>query len=401
MLFRSGRIVIEDRLASSLRFGSTILAVDRGPRNGDAVLDVQGAFVLPGLINSHDHLELNHYGRVKFRERYTNAAAWIDDMRPALSSDRRLRANAGFPLSSRLFVGGLKNVLSGATTVVHHNPRYRELGGWFPVRVVRRYGWAHSFALEGQPVGARGERGPDVRAACAATPPGRPFIVHAAEGIDADAAAELPRLEALGCLRPNTVLVHGVAITPLGWRRALRSGAGMVWCPASNQFLFGETAAVRALLDLSPASWAHLALGTDSRLTGAGDLLDELRAAAATGLTTPSELLRMVTDAPARLFGLQDAGTIRVGGPADLLVIRAAGGGAAESLVHTRRGDVLMVVTGGRPMLAAPDLAAVFAARRTRARGVAIDGAERLADVRLVTAIERCPIREPGVNAIS
>ena len=48
------------------------------------VVDLGGAFVLPGLINAHDHLELNHYGLLKRRDRYDNATAWIDDLRPAL-----------------------------------------------------------------------------------------------------------------------------------------------------------------------------------------------------------------------------------------------------------------------------------------------------------------------------
>jgi hypothetical protein len=38
------------------------------------------------------------------------------------------------------------------------------------------------------------------------TPRDRPFILHAAEGIDAGAAAELTTLEEWGCLRDNTVL---------------------------------------------------------------------------------------------------------------------------------------------------------------------------------------------------
>ena len=68
----------------SIRFTSKILAINDAPRRGDTVVDVDGAHVLPGLINAHDHLELNHYGRLKFRERYGNAREWIDDMREKL-----------------------------------------------------------------------------------------------------------------------------------------------------------------------------------------------------------------------------------------------------------------------------------------------------------------------------
>ena len=115
-------------------------------------------------------------------DRYDNAAAWIDDLRPAIRSDPSIRAGQRHPLAARLFIGALKNLLSGVTTVAHHNPRYREIGRSFPVRVLRRYGWAHSFTLEGHPVGARGEPGGNVRERCLATPPDVPFMVHAARG---------------------------------------------------------------------------------------------------------------------------------------------------------------------------------------------------------------------------
>src|SRR6202008_774739 len=98
-----------------------------------------------------DHLELNHYGRIKPRDRYENASAWIDDMRTVLRRSDSIRRNQAFPLADRLFIGGLKNLLSGVTTVAHHNPWYWPLGS-SPVRVVRRYGWAHSLALEDKPV---------------------------------------------------------------------------------------------------------------------------------------------------------------------------------------------------------------------------------------------------------
>ena len=105
--------------------------------------------------------------------------------------------------------------------------------------------------------------------------------MHLAEGVDDEARGELPRLEALGCLKPNTVIVHGVAIDENGWRRVARTGAGLVWCPASNAFLFGETALVGALVDGSDEARVTVALGTDSRVTGSRDLLDELREASA------------------------------------------------------------------------------------------------------------------------
>ncbi len=223
------------------------MAIGEPPHRGDTVIDVDGAFVLPGLVNAHDHLELNHYGRQKFRDRYDNATQWIDDMRPRLAADPVIRDGRQLPLTERLFAGALKNLLSGATTVAHHNPYYSELRRTMPIRVVRRYGWAHSFALEREPAGARGESGGSVEQRWRRTAADVPFFVHLAEGIDDDARGELSRLEALGCLAPNTVVVHGVAIDAAGFRRIAAADTGLVWCPASNVFLFGRTASVRSV----------------------------------------------------------------------------------------------------------------------------------------------------------
>ena len=394
----NARIVAPGGVASRLRFGTRVLSIDQPPRKGDVIVDIDGAFVLPGLINAHDHLELNHYGLLKRRHRYENASEWIDDLRPALQSDSAIRANSQYPLGARLFIGALKNILAGVTTVAHHNPRYREIGRAFPVRVPARYGWAHSLALEHQPVGARGEPGGDVRERCQATPGHVPFIVHVAEGVDAAAAAELPRLEALGCLRANTVLVHGVALTPDDWTRIVGSGASLVWCPVSNAFLFGQTAPVRRFLDASENAREHICLGSDSRVTGARDLLDELRAAAALIPIGADELLPMVTSVPARILRLPDAGRIAVGHPADLVVVPPGKNLAADALLAASRRDLALVTLAGQPVVASPALRTVFDARATSAQPVLVDGAERLAASRLARAIARCPIKEPGVE---
>jgi cytosine/adenosine deaminase-related metal-dependent hydrolase len=383
---------------SSIRFASRVLAIDEPPRRGDAVIDLEGAFVIPGLVNAHDHLELNHYGRLKFRERYTNATEWIDDMRPQLSQDAAIRAAQRHSLTDRLFIGALKNLLAGVTTVAHHNPRYTELRRTMPLRVVRRYGWAHSFALEHRPAGARGEPGGDVAQRWRRTSADVPFFVHVGEGVDAVARAELDELERRGCLAANTVLIHGVAFDTNALHRIAEAGAALVWCPASNIFLFGRTAGIRPLVDVRPGHECRVALGSDSRLTGSRDLLDELRIARGTHCASPLELFEMVTVNAARILRLRDAGRLAVGGPADLIVIPKAGASAATALLATHRKDVALVVVGGRPYVGDPRYAAAFAARGVIGRPLVVDGCEKLADSGLARRIAASPIAEPRVE---
>ena len=53
-----------------------------------------------------------------------------------------------------------------------------------------------------------------------------------------------------------------------------RRDASLVWCPSSNRFLFGRTREREEVISVR-----HLLLGSDSPLTAAGDLLDEVRIA--------------------------------------------------------------------------------------------------------------------------
>ncbi len=386
------RVLTPEGETHAVRFADRVLSLGEPPQSGDVVHDARGAWVLPGLINAHDHLELNHYGAVKGQDRYTNVSQWVDDMRPRLRLDHRIQPGLLLPLPARGWIGGLKNLLAGVTLVAHHNPLYPSLRRLSPVRVLARFGWAHSFAMEQAPVGARGEPGGSVRDRYRATPRDAPFIVHLAEGTDADAGAELDRLEAVEGLQPNTVLVHGVAIDRDGWRRVGRAGASVVWCPASNQFLFGRTLDARHVI--AEVGATRLALGTDARLTGSRDLLDELRLARHLSGLTPQALLTMVTTAPAAMLRCRSAGRLAVGAPADLVVLPPI----EDAWLHVRRHDVCLVVINGRPRVGDTAMAPVFAARRVVTRPLVVDGVRKLADARMVRHLIWAGLAEPGVE---
>ena len=100
-------------------------------------------------------------------------------------------------------------------------------------------------------------------------------------------------------LSPNTVFIHGVAFCRAAADRVIAAGAGLVWCPSSNQFLFDATADVRAFDDAD-----RLALGSDSRLSGERDLLDELQSAHATRQLSAEGLARTVGAGAAQLLRL-------------------------------------------------------------------------------------------------
>lgn len=290
----------------------------------DLVLEFPDAEARPGLVNAHDHLHRNHYGRLG-RPPYANAYDWARDIQ-ARDADH-IAARRATARRDALLAGAWKNLAAGVTTVVHHDAWEADFEADFPIRTPRV---ANADSLGMTP----GLDGLDDDA---------PYGLHLAEGVDAAAAAEVWALDARGLLTETLLAVHGVGVDRAGAERFGESGAALVWCPTSNLFLFGRTAPAQ-MLDAG-----DVLLGSDSLLTGAGDLLDELRRARGLGLLDDGRLESAVGATAARRLGLPTGG-LEPGAPADLVVL-------ARPLLEADAGDVLLVVVGGVVRLAHPDLA--------------------------------------------
>jgi hypothetical protein len=298
--------------------------------SGCTAIDLSGFLIMPGLINAHDHLEFALFPRLA-NPPYRNYVDWGTDIHnrfPDIIAQHR-----AVPKALRLWWGGIRNLLCGATTVGHHNPLWLEMQREdFPVRVIQEYGWGHSLALGG-----------DLRAARSATPQGRAFIVHACEGVDELAREELWGLDRLGLLDSSAVLVHGLAIDREGIALIRDRKVSLIVCPSSNNFLFGKLPDISLLSTID-----NVALGNDSPLTAEGDLLDEIRFAMRFCNVPPETAYRMVTEAPAAILRLEDAeGSIRVSGRADLIAVRDTDDDAADKLQTLSMIDVEFVMLGG------------------------------------------------------
>lgn len=328
-------------------------------------VDARGHRIFPGLINGHEHLQVNAVPALRSGAPFANSYAWIDAFQQHFQ-DAEVVAALQVPKDIRLRHGALKNLLAGTTFVVHHDPWHPVLDADdFPVTLLRDHGW--SYALDGP------DFGPPVRESYLGTPAGQPWMIHLAEGTDAVAAAELAQLDALGCLGSNTVLIHGVGLSEADIDRVIARKAAVVWCPGSNRALLGRTLDPRRLHDAG-----CLALGSDSRLSGRRDLLDELSDAATHGELSHTQLLSLVTTEAARLFRLGLRGGLAAGAPADLVIVRDREGLAADSLVGLARSEIRAVVRDGVPRIADPDFAEWFVAAGVDAVPVQLDGHPKL-----------------------
>lgn len=378
--------IVEDGLATErtllLADGLVVESIAAGvPRYA---ADLSGHLVFPALVNAHDHLQLNAFARPEGIGTKANSYDWIDAFRPRLD-EPAVKAVRKISSATRAWHGGLKNLLSGALLVAHHDP-WEEVfdAPDFPVEVLSAFGWSHSIGLAGR-------YGPSVNESFAATIPAEPWFIHLAEGVDAVAASELSRLEELGAFGPNGVFVHGLGLSPADVARVVERGAGVVWCPSSNLFMFGRT--------LDPALLAAngaLALGTDSRLTGAFDLLSELRTAAAHGALSAPDVLRLATSSAARLLRVPGAGGLAPSQRADLVVLCDPGGDPSSALLTATRADLRAVIRRGAPVLADPDFAGWFEAAGVPVVAIRLDGHPKLCAASALRLREAVAL-EPGL----
>ena len=199
-------------------------------------------------------------------------------------------------------------------------------------------------------------------------------------------ASEIQELERAGILSSRTVLVHGVGIDRQSLQILLRRGVSLVWCPSSNLFTLSQTLRPDVLRSNLP-----ICLGTDSALTGQGDMACELTVARKTSGLTAEEIYPMVTTRAARTLHLnRGEGEIREGGVADLLVVPDYGQTPAQALQQL---SPALVIVRGRIQLVSSEFASRIDPILTRhLQKVELDGRGTW----LINANVSVPVRRDG-----
>ena len=315
-------------------------------------IDLAGRILLPGLVNAHDHLDLSTFPPLG-RPPYPSAYAWAADVEGPRDQAAAMAALA-VPLPDRLFLGGLRNLLSGATAVAHHGPHHRALARPdFPARVLAKYQFAPSPGAT-----------PALRRTYRTTDRRIPWLIHDGEGTDQRCRGEVRALVEANVLRQNTVLIHAITLDPSDPERIAAAKACVVWCPESNRGLYGATADVASLR----AAGVRIGLGSDSPMAGARDALSNLAAARGERMITDAELVEMATSGSAEVARLP-GGRTEAGQPADLVVVDSL-----EAWLDGDRRALALVVAAGRPLYGEP---ALLDALGVRWRSVTVDGAAR------------------------
>ena len=225
----------------------------------------------PGLINAHDHLHRNHYGRLGAPP-YANAYEWGRDIHRA--TPKRSRAAGRCRAARRCSPARGRTCSRGVTTVVHHDRWEPEFDRDFPLRVVR----VRNGALAGLRAGAVRPSPPAAGRSPSISP----------KGWMRSRRKRCASSTALGLLAPDLLAVHGVGAGrrrhPPRCARPVRRSSGARARTSSS------SAAPRPPRLLAPG--IDVLLGSDSLLTADGVLLDELRAARELGLVSDARLAR-------------------------------------------------------------------------------------------------------------
>jgi cytosine/adenosine deaminase-related metal-dependent hydrolase len=153
-------------------------------------------------------------------------------------------------------------------------------------------------------------------------------------------------------LDAKTVIVHGLALDEAGTALLQERQASLILCLSSNQFLYDrlpDMNLVRAI--------GNIALGNDSPLSAAGDLLDEVRFAIEHASIPTDKAYRMVTDLPAAMLHLANGeGHLRESGCADLIAVRDNGDPPHKRLATLSWRDVEFVMIAGKVQLASEEV---------------------------------------------
>lgn len=307
-------------------------------------------YAYPPFINSHDHLVGNWYPRAGESNPYPNTDIWVEEMKysPSYLERNRVWKNDGsFQLlrgtAYRLFtMGCYKNIFSGCIAVQDHGPNQESAYyDAFPINVIRDYRQCHSMSL------GNWWGGNTAIEEMAASQGKEPFIVHLGEGTDTKSDLCFSKFVEQGLDQPNSLIIHGIALTEEEIAHCGKTGVSICICPESNMFLIGKTINVEACR----THGVNLVIGTDSTMSGSTNILTEIRRFKELFPQVPdAEIFDMITSKARRAMMLDSSyGTL----PAEtshLLLMAPRRADPYQNLQCSDMHDIELLVYNGTPI---------------------------------------------------
>ncbi|MDB5154889.1 MAG: amidohydrolase family protein [Mucilaginibacter sp.] len=286
-------------------------------------LNFDGAIIFPGLINSHDHLDFNLFPALG-NNTYKNYTQWGGYIHKNYKD--KIASVLKVPDVLREQWGIYKNLLCGVTTVINHGKKIQTKTNL--LSVFQDCQCIHSIQFE-------------KKWRFALNNPFKknlPVVIHSGEGTDRTSVKEIDQLTRWNLRKRPLIAVHGVAMT----ENQVKAFKALIWCPESNYFLLGKTAAVNRLKMHIP-----ILFGTDSTLTGSWNIWEHMRLARKTKFMDDKELYDTLTINAANTWKL-NSGEIAKGKHADLVITKTKHElSGADAFFAINPQNILMVIHKG------------------------------------------------------
>ncbi|MCB1307852.1 MAG: amidohydrolase family protein [Leptospiraceae bacterium] len=368
--------------------GTIIDELEAGEELADLLnVNLHGMPVFPGWINGHDSLLASFHVFKGQQHPYRNWLAWDNELKSSDLFKRRMLLDT----RDLYLLGAYRNLLSGVTLAVDHIPHFVRdpFVSELPISILPDFGISHSICSYSLDWG-EGPRREYERAAGNDLP----YITHIAEGFDSESIHSLRQLDAQGGLGEYTVLVHGLALSEHDLDRIAEAQASVVWCPASNQYIYGRTTPIAAMLQRG----INVCLGSDAAMYGSESLLTDIRAACAflneqnVTESVTDTVLAMITENARRAFRLsENRHSLRAGSIADLTVVRPPESPVDTDTILNQIGwkDIYLVVRNGIPVFGDVELEKLFTTMGVSVERIFVEGTERIVATGLRGLLER------------
>ena len=300
------------------------------------------------LINSHDHLVRNWYPRSGIKGPYSNSHVWIEENLNSdsfLERDKIWKNDGNFDLTTGnakllALLGMYKNIFSGVHIVSDHVKKQKpEYYTYFDIHVIKEY--AHSYSLYNDIFGDQSlpEKAMELSKGIV------PFIIHLADGTDTISKNEFHLLVDKGLLKVNTLIINGIALSLLDFKKIADVKASICWCPSSNMFLIGQTLDVMSAIEAG----INITIGTDSTMAGGHNLFDEFRYAKRTcNQISGKHLYKMSTKNAERALLLYDNELLSY--EKNLLILDKLHDDIYENIIYQDMDNVDLLIHQSKPI---------------------------------------------------
>jgi 5-methylthioadenosine/S-adenosylhomocysteine deaminase len=329
---------------------------------GAPVVDVGDAYVMPGLIDLHNHLGYNTlplWTEPKAKKAFAHHDSWTNapTYRSSIGWPAWILANAEPEallayVQTRALVGGTTAIQGWPAANRQHSQILRNID-------TEKSGTSRDLLF----TSALTKTPPELARMAQAESAGAGFIYHCAEGQQGSLVVrEFSDAANAGCLKRTFIGVHCTSLSAADWTRWSAADAGaVVWSPFSNLWLYGQT----TLVPRAIAQGVTVCLGSDWGPSGTKNVLGELKVAKVAsdalgyGLTD-QDLVSMLTINPGDVLKRcwsRQAGRLTPGGFGDVTVLRSKNTGTFwGDVVAATEKEVALVIVGGVPRYGDADL---------------------------------------------